>query len=176
MLFNYITPLVLGLQCLGAVAGPLPLEEAPRLRRSTLLASSSDTDVENARLLVQEAIANMTVLNKARIANPMRNQYVKGSSSKRATTSSPLLDITSELANAAALVAEADAATSPIATTSRVKRSGDFWLGNIDHRGTVPWGSDSSYTVYRNVVDYGADPTGATVCISISCRRRSAWC
>ncbi|KAJ3107675.1 hypothetical protein HK100_003542 [Physocladia obscura] len=37
----------------------------------------------------------------------------------------------------------------------------DYWLNDITHRGTVPFGS-SSYTVFRNVLNYGATGNGVT--------------
>ncbi|KAI0198590.1 pectate lyase superfamily protein-domain-containing protein [Astrocystis sublimbata] len=105
----------------------------------------------------------MTVLNKARLAKPRRNTFGPrhgNNKAKRDTDTSPkLLKITDEIARAAALVAELDASPAPPLT----KRAGTFWMENIAHKGTVPWGNDASYKVFRNVVtDYGADPTGAT--------------
>lgn len=39
------------------------------------------------------------------------------------------------------------------------KRTSSWWVANIKRQGTAPYAA-SGYTVYRNVVDYGADPTG----------------
>ncbi|KAL2131840.1 hypothetical protein VTI74DRAFT_4554 [Chaetomium olivicolor] len=114
----------------------------------------------------------MTELNKARLAKPASNNFkLKPGTkvSKRdddAPPPPPLLDITDEIARAAALVAEVDTAlawnTTPnshLALNS--KRAGTFWMEGITHKGTVPWGKDASYKVFRHVVnDYGADPTG----------------
>lgn len=41
------------------------------------------------------------------------------------------------------------------------KRSSSYWVANIQRQGTVAFG-DSSYTVYRNVMDYGAKGDGVT--------------
>ncbi|PZD42548.1 Pectate-lyase-3 domain containing protein [Pyrenophora tritici-repentis] len=35
-------------------------------------------------------------------------------------------------------------------------------MGSIDHKGTVPWGGDASYKVFRNVRSYGAVGDGVT--------------
>ncbi|KAI8950578.1 pectate lyase superfamily protein-domain-containing protein [Xylaria longipes] len=110
----------------------------------------------------------MTKLNKARLANPRRNNFgLKPGTmtSKRDDTSPKLLEITDEIARAAALVAELE--TDPVSNatfdtpTPLAKRAGTFWMESIAHKGTVPWGNDASYKVFRHVVnDYGADPTG----------------
>ncbi|KAI0457369.1 pectate lyase superfamily protein-domain-containing protein [Xylaria acuta] len=110
----------------------------------------------------------MTKLNKARLAKPQRNSFglkPGTKTSKRDDTSPKLLEITDEIARAAALVAELDADSVSNATLSSptpvAKRAGTFWMEGIAHKGTVPWGNDASYKVFRHVVnDYGADPTG----------------
>ncbi|KAI0402848.1 pectate lyase superfamily protein-domain-containing protein [Xylaria palmicola] len=111
----------------------------------------------------------MTTLNKARLAKPSRNNFrLKPGTraAKRVNDPRPkLLEVTDEMARAAALLAELDAdrisnATLPTAAPAG-KRAGPFWMEGIARRGTVPWGNDASYKVFRNVVsDYGADPTG----------------
>ncbi|KAJ3959796.1 hypothetical protein N0V92_003558 [Colletotrichum tropicale] len=96
---------------------------------------------------------------------------VDGSTRKRQSTTGdsesasapPLLNITAEIAAAAALVAEADASASSGNSTKRyVQKRGTFWMQDISHRGTSPWGDDSSYTIFRNVMDYGAKGDGVT--------------
>lgn len=42
-------------------------------------------------------------------------------------------------------------------------RAGAFWMESIARKGTVPWGDDPSYKVFRNVKDYGAKGDGVTV-------------
>lgn len=37
-----------------------------------------------------------------------------------------------------------------------------YWLETIKHQGTSPFNPDSSYTVFRNVKDYGAKGDGIT--------------
>ncbi|KAF2104320.1 glucan 1,3-beta-glucosidase [Rhizodiscina lignyota] len=40
--------------------------------------------------------------------------------------------------------------------------SSSYWLANIKRQGTVAFGSDASYKVFRNVKDYGAKGDGST--------------
>jgi hypothetical protein len=35
-------------------------------------------------------------------------------------------------------------------------------MGGIDRKGTVPWGYNATYAVFRNVLDYGAIGNGVT--------------
>ncbi|KAI0191651.1 glycoside hydrolase family 55 protein [Astrocystis sublimbata] len=104
-----------------------------------LLKRASTQALEKARKVVRDAIAESSKRNKARLANP------------RVTT------------EAAALVAEADAVTKAGNVTKRaVAASGTFWMGSIARKGTVPWGDDPDYKVFRNVLDYGAVGDGVT--------------
>jgi glucan 1,3-beta-glucosidase len=36
------------------------------------------------------------------------------------------------------------------------RSSSSYWVGDIKHQGTVPFGASSDYKVYRNVKDFGA--------------------
>ncbi|KAK0746794.1 pectate lyase superfamily protein-domain-containing protein [Schizothecium vesticola] len=148
-----------------------------------LLKSATLSELEKAVRVVEAALAESAKRNAARLANPARNHYglapgtiVNGRRKLRrrdADTEAPppLLKITPEIAAAAALVAEADAvefaggswnlnATKPAAPVAR--RAGTFWMENIARKGTVPWGDDPSYKVFRNVRDYGAKGDGIT--------------
>ena len=146
-----------------------------------LLKNASMTDIEKARKVVEQAIAESSKRNAARLLNPLRNQYrlkpgtVTGQANMRMqslndnsedeTPVTPLIDITDDLAAAAALVAEADAVgkTGNLTRRAITKRAtGSYWMGSIDHKGTVPWGNDASYKVFRNVRDYGAVGDGVT--------------
>lgn len=171
-----------------------------------LLKAASAADLARARSIVADAIAASAERNKARLANPARNQYRlkpgtviggaatvpnNNNSNKRRgrrqdqngggvdAAPTPLLEITHEIAWAAALVAEAEAVAPPegvnLGTThpvpsnsssSGVKRRvpvrGTYWMETIARRGTVPWGDDPTYQVFRNVLDYGAAGNGVT--------------
>ncbi|KAM3538771.1 hypothetical protein ARSEF1564_008314 [Beauveria bassiana] len=121
------------------------------------------------KAMVNEAIAQMTKLNKARLDHPARNSFklkpgTKTDGRKRAHRDAPpLLTITDDLARAAALLAELDVQqkVDNESTYTVQKRAEAFWMGSLSHKGSVPWGDDSAYKVFRNVVtDYGADPNG----------------
>lgn len=43
-----------------------------------------------------------------------------------------------------------------------VIRKEDFWIETIKHTGVSPFLNDSSYSVYRNVKDFGAKGDGKT--------------
>lgn len=151
----------------------------PVLRRTSdpsitpLLKRASPATLDQARKIVKDAITESSKLNKARLANPPRNKYAlkPGNTQENARTSVanatvplPLLTITDEIAEAAALVAEADAVGGAGNVTKRaVAASGTFWMGSIARKGTVPWGDDPDYKVFRNVLDYGAVGDGVTV-------------
>jgi hypothetical protein len=115
----------------------------------TVASNATVTDIDNARIIIKNAIANMTVLNKARLAHPRRNQYhlkpqaTIMSSSPEAPP--PLLNITSEIANAAALLAEVDNGAKANVTNSARVSAGTFWMEGLARKGTVPWGNDASY-------------------------------
>ncbi|KAL4873586.1 hypothetical protein BDV12DRAFT_160315 [Aspergillus spectabilis] len=148
----------------------LPLQISPHTDQP-LLASATEANIDDARQIVRNAIASMTKLNKARLERPMRGTYVLRSStntpqgSRREPPHSPLIHITKEIAQAAALVAEADTAASMAngSSTLAKRADGTFWMKDIRRQGAVPWGNDANYKVFRNVVnDYHADPTGAS--------------
>ncbi|RFU75893.1 pectin lyase fold virulence factor [Trichoderma arundinaceum] len=142
-----------------------------------LLKDASTEDIENARKIVEDAITKSTRLNKARLAKPLRNKYelepgtMLGDStsnrrSRRRRDSDevpPLLEITDEIAAAAALVTEAEAEGLISNITRRAaSASGTYWMEHIDRKGTVPWGNDQGYKIFRNVLDYGATGNGVT--------------
>lgn len=100
----------------------------------------------------------MTKLNKARLDKPARNIYrlrpgTSVSARKRDDeTPPPLLEITDEISKAAALLSSLEGVTVEGAGTTapkQQKRATKFWLETIgkDHKGSVPWGKDSSYKV-----------------------------
>ena len=202
-------------------AEPNKAKRADNTTSSTpLLKDASATDLEQARKIVEDALAKSAELNAARLASPARNNYrlkpgtvLGGAISQRRGLVSradngshveappPLLDITDEIAAAAALVSEADAAaaggSAGNSSTAHSHRrqagaagSGTYWMEHLTRMGTVPFGDDPSYKVFRNVLDYGAKGDGTTVsCICVgslfcfepqltSCRttpRPSSW-
>ncbi|KAL0934896.1 LysM domain-containing protein [Colletotrichum truncatum] len=149
-----------------------------------LLRNATQTDLNKAVALVEAAINESARRNEARYANPARNVYrlkpgtVPGGAGARLADPGsegpppppPLLEITPELAAAAALVAEAEALQAELGTGNGTtptrrrmrKRAGTFWMEHIARRGTVPLGDDPSYKVFRNVMDYGAKGDGVT--------------
>lgn len=172
---------------------PSPSELHPnpvRRRNSTapihapLVGNATLSTLSKALKLVDEAIEESSRLNSIRLANPLRNKYqlrpgtVTGSLKSRQkkdqknAQSSPipqLLNITDEIAAAAALVAEADAqqyrynvTKKAVTAAAAASQSGSYWMEHIDRKGTVPWGNDASYKVFRNVIDYGAVGDGVT--------------
>jgi hypothetical protein len=156
---------------------------APLLKRAT-----AET-LDRAREVVANAIAESARRNEARYLKPARNTYRlkpgtvvgdattqqhqsrrRGRSVRRdEETPPPLLAITDEIAQAAALVAEAEAddAVRSGNLTRRQAPTSTFWMENLARKGTVPWGDNSTYAVFRNVRDYGATGNGVTV--SLEC-------
>lgn len=122
-----------------------------------LLANSILSDIEKARAIVRDAIAQAAARNKARLENPSRNNYGLSPASRvsqrwrrddikphEATVAPPPLNITDEMRKAAALVAEADAwADTKNGTLLRLKKraAGSFWLENLYHGGRWPFGT-----------------------------------
>lgn len=161
---------------------------APLFRRenTTLLVNGTlagNTTLEQARLIVAKAIAESAKRNTARYQSPARNVFrlkpgtvIGGTTVQRrrggilaredeADAPPMLLEITDEIANAAALVAEAEAYTAMRANnlTRRQSSAGTFWMQGLARKGTVPWGDDPTYAIFRNVRDYGATGNGITV-------------
>ncbi|KAK3934652.1 glucan 1,3-beta-glucosidase [Diplogelasinospora grovesii] len=113
-----------------------------------LLKRANSSDIENARSI------------------PLRNVNTKtlatGNSSVNAGVT-PLLQITPEIAKAAALVAEANGVAKYGNVTKRAAAAtGTYWMQDLARKGTVPWGDDASYVVFRNVLNYGAVGDGVT--------------
>ena len=139
--------------------------------------------VESARAMVSATIQQMTAYNKQRIQNPRKNNYgprPSAQSKARDEEVPPPPVLNQTVIAAAALVAEIDAAAEAAngtlfrdwseygkmigRTPSSSKRStSSYWLPNKDHIGSWPYGSDSSFKVFRNVADYGAVGDGVTV-------------
>lgn len=144
-----------------------------------LMRNTTTAKLEAAKRIVHDAIAKSAKFNQARLEHPARNRYElkpgtivgetpaqqrRRRARARTETSHPLLVITDEIADAAALVAEADAISTAGNPTRRAgAAAGGFWMQAIARKGTVPWGDDPAYKVYRSVHDYGAVGDGITV-------------
>ncbi|KAK0623773.1 pectate lyase superfamily protein-domain-containing protein, partial [Immersiella caudata] len=146
-----------------------------------LLAKATVADIERARKIVREAQEKARVLNRARFEHPRRNQYklkpgtvINGKPTVQRRNEDdvgdadgpppPLLRLTEEMSAAAALVAEADAAAKFGNATSHgpIQKRAAYWMEGLARKGTMPWGGDSKYQVFRNVKDFGARGDGKT--------------
>jgi hypothetical protein len=160
----------------------------PRAVSNWTFANSTSTNstLEAARALVRLAQKEANARNVERIKNPRLNNYYTNPTSKAALKARAeavdLYPINSTIAEAAALVAEADAASSDSALNKDFtipgfpaesaklhkrgaleKRAGKFWMENIAHVGRIPFGAgNGNYKVFRNVKDYGAVGDGKT--------------
>ncbi|RDA88218.1 hypothetical protein CP532_0368 [Ophiocordyceps camponoti-leonardi (nom. inval.)] len=132
---------------------PLRSEESPELIR--------------AREIVEAAILKSAELNKARYEHPIKNYHRPVLKSRQEIEEEikqvpPILEITKEIAAAAALVSEAEAKMmgtgTETGTGNFTKRSGTtYWMQQIERKGTVPWGDDPNYKVFRNTDLYEDD-------------------
>ncbi|KAI1874191.1 uncharacterized protein JN550_002770 [Neoarthrinium moseri] len=133
-----------------------------------LIKTATLSEIQKARKIVEDAISQASVLNKARLDNPIRTPHGGGSFKIKRDEVPELLKITPEIAAAAALIAEADTETvtniEPVGNSTKrsIHARGSYWMESIARKGTVPWGRDSSYKVFRNVKDYGAKGDGRT--------------
>lgn len=153
---------------------PHEIRSIPEHKTTPLLKRATSQDLADAREIVANATAEAGRLNKLRLAKPLRNTYglkpgttVEGSAISAANVTAnqgvkALLEITDEIANAAALVAESSGSSRNVSKRAAAS-AGTYWMGSIDRRGTVPWGDDPDYVVFRNVLDYGAVGDGVTV-------------
>jgi hypothetical protein len=124
-------------------------------------ANSTQSDLERARAIVNEARKEWGVYKKARLQNPRRNVYTLRPEEPiqpkvLATDNSSSIDpfppkITDEISKAAALLAEWNVAQGSMKmniTSRRLKkRANPFWMQDVDHLGTIPYGANSSYQV-----------------------------
>ncbi|KGO66430.1 Pectin lyase fold/virulence factor [Penicillium italicum] len=166
----------------GDMLSPNPVQKREfTVTHAPLVSNVTISAIERAREIVDKAIEESSRLNAIRLVNPLRKRYKpkpgtvtdffrstrdNGEDSSLVHT---LLNITEEIAAAAALVAEDDArqhhhsATRELwKATAAATQSGSYWMEHIARKGSVPWGDDPSYKVYRNVVDYGAVGDGVT--------------
>jgi hypothetical protein len=137
---------------------PIPSPSTPPVvaPRRASRTNATPSDIAAARKIVKDAINAMRKLNKQRLDHPAHNLYQlrpgtrvgKRESSDQAGAPSPLLNITADIAWAAALLADIDGANATTSSPPTVqKRAGAFWMEGIARKGTVPWGNDASYKV-----------------------------
>ena len=75
--------------------------------------------------------------------------------SKAVLFASLLVAVPSSLVGASPVASpQATTAASPVAEAAGTSSS--YWLANIKRQGTVPFGDTSSYSIFRNVKDFGA--------------------
>jgi hypothetical protein len=136
-----------------------------RLSNSTstgLFSNSTNPEIDKARAIVEKARKEWSAYKRARLANPRRNVYklrptepvqARVLATDNSTATEPFLppEVTDEIAHAAALLAELEVAEGRSNKTAPVKqkRATRFWMENIDHLGTQPYGGNSSYQVRR---------------------------
>jgi len=157
-------------------------------------ANVSAATVANAKAIVEDALAKCAIGNKARVENPLGNVYTlepaDAAAARRAAP--PLFEVTPEIAEAAALLAEMDAAAAykngtlyrkDSANSASRKRnnieertSSTYWMASLANLGTMPFGGNASYRVFRNVNDTryagGAKGDGVTVSFGVhTCSR-----
>ena len=166
-----------------------------------MLADASSAEISRARRIVEDAIEKAAERTKARWDHMERNHYrlrpgsiVARDDAGDAAIAPPRYFVTDDVAAAAALIAEVEAANDgvaandehyPAAARTLRERAGGFWMQNIARKGSMPWGGDSSYVVrallkrgcgllitdrllqvFRDVTKYGAKGDGKTVCLS----------
>ena len=118
----------------------------------------SQSAVENAKRVVDAALVDWATYNKARFENPKHNVYsptpesVSGSQKREET--GPVLDspdISEDVANAAALLAEIDAASGfrngTVLPPLKKRAGGSFWMETMSRSGSQPYGGDNNYKV-----------------------------
>lgn len=147
--------------------------------------ASSNMTLAAAREVVRKAQKETNARNVERLQNPRLNHYftrdAPSSPAKRRALAADLLAINTTVADAAAMVAEADtdaaggelpsaardhARARARARAQKQKRAPrpTFWMEEINHNGQWPFGGDDNagYQVFRNVKDYGAVGDGKT--------------
>jgi hypothetical protein len=129
----------------------------------------SNADVTAARGVLSTALEQSAQYNKARLANPRRTRYHgRGDRPSHGNESItvPVFKVTRDIAEAAALIAEFEAASEIQNRLSLVENGNDantqlrgpltnstqsagasFWMENLRHMGTQPFGNDPKYVV-----------------------------
>ncbi|KAE9369052.1 hypothetical protein N431DRAFT_444439 [Stipitochalara longipes BDJ] len=135
------------------------------------LSNASQANIQQARDTLTAILPKMEAMNTDRINNPARNRYsTRGTSlAGGENAAKPLMVITNELADAAALLDEADAFGGTLNGTwfgvnntklvgpTRDPLNSPFWMSVITRQGSWPWGNNpSNFTVFRDVIKYSA--------------------
>lgn len=136
-----------------SVTNPSPLSEGP----VPLVSNVTISELKKARKIVDAAIEEASRRNQARLENPRKNRHRHRESPHTSTHSRryltdeaeapSLLEITDEIADAAALVSEANALEEGGVRRRAGASSDSFWMEHIQRKGTVPWGDDANYKV-----------------------------
>lgn len=149
---------------------------------------ATSAEITQARSLVDDSLRLVASFNEARFEYQARdafgtmNRTIGRGKRRHRIQVPPLFEVTPELAAAAALVAEVDAVREHTAKIKFDKPSEHpqipamkfvsdsertnqqvFWMDQLNHQGSWPWGNNPSYKVYRNVRDYGAVGDGLHV-------------
>ncbi|KAH6722001.1 exo-1,3-beta-D-glucanase [Leptodontidium sp. MPI-SDFR-AT-0119] len=152
-----------------SIAAKVPAQKRADNATAPIRPPVTPSALEKARAIVQAALEEAGERNARRVKNPRLNHYYTQNDTQAAISArsadNDLFLVNSTVAEAAALVAEADAMYRAGNTTSKRhfhshshshshrKRASSFWIENISHTGSVPFGADASYPVYRNVKD-----------------------
>jgi len=145
-----------------------------KVRRAPLYSNATQSTIAEARKIVKAAIDEQSLYNEQLFKNPRRNvmSYNTTENLRRRGTDLPNIKVNETVADAAALLAEIEAAGTPLNLTSssNIKRSVEardkrqatsWWVDEITHDGMMAFNPNkTSYQVWRNVVNYGADPSG----------------
>jgi hypothetical protein len=125
-----------------------PRGEAAVLPPNVAAQNATSSEIATARQIVREAVAEMTKQNQARIARPSRNNHSMKLGTKLGKRDDvaappPLLNITDQIARAAALVAELEAGGLAGGIYTKLYRgAGTFWMEGIERKGAIPWGDN----------------------------------
>ncbi|KAH6714441.1 pectate lyase superfamily protein-domain-containing protein [Leptodontidium sp. MPI-SDFR-AT-0119] len=160
----------------GAREAHVATRNVPDSTITPLLKRATPQDLEEAQEIVEKALAESSKLNALRLAQPLRNTYgikkaaVNNLQVDNSTTNedvTPLLHITTQIAKAAALVAEADSVVAGGNITKRAVSAGTFlacpqFITSLEAYADLLIGNDPAYKVFRNVLDYGVVGDGIT--------------
>ncbi|GFF51813.1 glucan 1,3-beta-glucosidase [Aspergillus lentulus] len=130
-----------------------PRGEAAVLPPNVAAHNATSSEIATPRQIVREAVAEMTKRNQARLARPSRNNHSMKPGTKLGKRDDvaappPLLNITDQIARAAALVAELEAGGSAGGIYTKLyRRAGTFWMEGIARKGAIPSFDMSSTTM-----------------------------